>query len=215
MQRWSVADVMTVEVVSVGPACGYRQIADLLVSHRISAVPVVAVDGSVIGVVSEADLLEKLEYADARPRHPLVARHLPASPRMLGGDTAAALMTAPAVTISAAAPVSTAARVMTAARVKRLPVVDRDDRLVGIVSRHDVLQLFARPDGEVRHSVVHALGALGADVQGLRVEVNAGLVLLCGPVEDEGAAATMTALVASIPGVVDVLDELTRTARPV
>jgi CBS domain-containing protein len=207
MQRWSVADVMTTDVVSVGPATAYRQIADLLVRHRISAVPVLAVDGSVLGVVSQADLLEKLEYADARPRHPLVVRTL-SPPRTLTGDTAAALMSAPPVTISAAAPVSTAARVMTAARVKRLPVIDREGRLVGIVSRHDVLRLFARPDDEVRESVVHALAALGADLERLRVEVNGGLVLLDGPVEDGDTARTVVAVVAAIPGVVDVLDQL-------
>jgi CBS domain-containing protein len=212
MQRWSVADVMTTNVVSVGPAAGYRQIADLLVGHRISAVPVVAVDGSVIGVVSQADLLEKLEYADSRPHHPLVARTL-SSPRTLTGDTAAALMSSPAVTIGASAPVSTAARLMTAARVKRLPVTDPDGKLVGIVSRHDVLRLFARPDDEVRESVMHALAALGADATRLRVEVNGGLVLLSGPVDDEDTAHTIAAVVASIPGVVDVLDELNRPAH--
>ena len=212
MQRWSVADVMTTDVISVGPATGYRQIADLLVRHRISAVPVVAVDGSVIGVVSQADLLEKLEYADARPHHPLLARKMSA-PRTLTGDTAAALMSSPAVTIGATAPVSTAARVMSAARVKRLPVVDLDGKLVGVVSRHDVLRLFARPDDEVRESVVHALSALGVGSAPLRVEVNGGLVLLSGPVDDEGDAQMLVAVVAAIPGVVDVLDQLTRPAQ--
>jgi CBS domain-containing protein len=212
MQRWSVADVMTTDVVSVGPNSGYRQIADLLVRHRISAVPVVAADGSVIGVVSQADLLEKLEYADARPHHPLIARTM-SSPRTLTGDTAAALMSAPAVTIGATAPVSTAARLMGAARVKRLPVVDPDDKLVGIVSRHDVLRLFARPDEEVRASVLHALAALGADPKRLRAEVNSGLVLLSGPIDDEDTARTIAAVVASIPGVVEVLDELSRPAH--
>ena len=212
MQRWSVADVMTTDVVSVEPAAGYRQIADLLVGHRISAVPVVAVDGSVIGVVSQADLLEKLEYADSRPHHALMARTL-SSPRALSGDTAAALMSSPAVTIGATAPVSTAARLMTAARVKRLPVTDPDGKLVGIVSRHDVLRLFARPDDEVRESVLHALTSLGTDPARLRVEVTDGLVLLSGPVDDEDTALTITAVVASIPGVVEVLDELNRPAN--
>lgn len=212
MQRWSVADVMTTQVISVGPATGYRQIADLLVRHRISAVPVVAVDGSVLGVVSQADLLEKLEYADAWPHHPLVARTL-STPRTLSGDTAAALMSSPAVTIGATAPVSTAARVMTAARVKRLPVVDPDGRLVGVVSRHDVLRLFARPDDEVRESVLHALASLGVAPDRLRVEVIGGLVQLSGPVDDDVTALTLTAVVGSIPGVVDVLDQLNRPAH--
>jgi CBS domain-containing protein len=81
-------------------------------------------------------------------------------------------------------------------------------RLVGIVSRHDILRLFARPDDEVRESVVHALAALGADLERLRVEVNGGLVLLDGPVDDGDTARTVVAVVAAIPGVVDVLDQL-------
>ena len=208
MQRWSVADVMTTTVVSVRPGTAHRRIADLLVRKRISAVPVVAVDGSVLGVVSQADLLEKFEYA-AWPHHPLVARTM-SSPRMRTGDTAAALMSAPAVTVGATAAVSTAARLMGAARVKRLPVTDPGGKLVGIVSRHDVLRLFARPDEEVRESVLAALAALGADRRRLRVEVNGGLVLLSGPVDDEDTARTIEAVVASIPGVVDVLDQLSR-----
>jgi osmotically-inducible protein OsmY len=62
----------------------------------------------------------------------------------------------------------------------------------------------------VRESVLHALTSLGADPQRLRVEVNGGLVLLSGPVDDESTAQTITAVVAAIPAVVDVLDELRR-----
>jgi CBS domain-containing protein len=213
MLRWSVADVMTTPVVAVEPATGYRRIADLLVAHRISAVPVLAPDGSVLGIVSEADLLEKLAFPDARPHHPLVERALGPSPRTRTGDTAAALMSSPAVTIEAAAPVPTAARLMAAARVKRLPVVDRDGKLVGIVSRHDVLKLFARPDEEILDSVRQAVSALGLRPEQVQAEVTGGRVLLSGPVADEGIARTVTAVVASIPGVVNVRDQFSRAGR--
>src|SRR5690242_12865746 len=118
MHRLSVADIMTTGVVSVSRTTGYREIADLLVRHRISAVPVVDDGGLVLGVVSSADLLEKIEYADARPHHPLVTRTMSAA-RTARGDTAEGLMSSPAVTIEASAPVSKAARLMMAARVKR------------------------------------------------------------------------------------------------
>ena len=74
--RWYVGDVMTRDVVSVAPTAGYKEIADLMVRRSISAVPVVDAQRQVLGVVSEADLLAKLEYADRVPRHPLTARRM-------------------------------------------------------------------------------------------------------------------------------------------
>jgi CBS domain-containing protein len=210
MHRLSVADLMTTDVVSVSPGTGYREIADLLVRRRISAVPVVSAEGRVLGVVSQADLLQRIEYADARPHHPLVARTM-SSPRSAGGTTADSLMSSPAVTIDAAAPVSKAARLMMAARVKRLPVVDSDGRLVGVLSRHDVLQLLARPDDEIRRAVEHTLRALGLGPPQLRVEVTGGQVRLSG-VADDDTARTAAAVLAALPGVVDVVDATSRPA---
>ena len=68
MNRWRVADVMTAVVVSVRPHTGYQRVADLLVQHAISAAPVVDEDGSVLGEVSAADLLPKLNYPERVPR---------------------------------------------------------------------------------------------------------------------------------------------------
>jgi CBS domain-containing protein len=123
-------------------------VADLLVQHGVSAVPVVDATGSVAGVVSEADLLAKLEYADRTPRHPLSARRMRYRSRKAAGDTAAELMTAPAVTVHATETVTRAARLMDAAGIKRLPVVDGGGRLVGIVARRDLLRL--TPDRTAR-----------------------------------------------------------------
>src|SRR5947207_11121421 len=157
MKRWYVGDVMTRDVVSVGTTTGYKEIADLMVRHSISAVPVVDAQRHVLGVVSEADLLAKLEYADRVPRHPLAARRIRADRQKAAGDTAGELMTTPAVTVGPTETVTRAARLMDAARVKRLPVVDADGRLVGIVSRRDLVRLYTRPDPQVRTSVTEGV----------------------------------------------------------
>lgn len=208
MHSMSVADVMTTDVVRIAPDVGYRQIADLLVSHRIRAVPVVNADGVVLGVVSQADLLDRLQHADDRPHHPLVARARSAS-RPTGGGTAADLMSAPAVTVRADVPVSTAARLMVAAGVKQLPVLDADRTLVGIVSRHDVLRVLARSDHELHAEVERTLLTLDLPIRKLRVDVHGGLVRL-GGITDEDSARTAFTVVASVLGVVDVLDGTTR-----
>lgn len=75
MRTVTVADVMTREVLTVSPDTGLRQIADLLVNRGLSALPVIGEQDNVLGTVSEADLLPKLEYPDRRPHHPLATRH--------------------------------------------------------------------------------------------------------------------------------------------
>lgn len=208
VQRWCVADLMTRDVVTVTPTTGYQRIADLLVSRRISAVPVIGPDRQVLGVVSEADLMERLEYADRIPRHPLAARRLPAGGRGVPGDTAADLMTSPAVTIAPTATVSKAARLMSAARVKRLPVVDPDVGLVGIVSRHDLLHLYTRSDEELRQSVIHSLEALSVSPDRMTVQVIGGVVTLHGQVARRSTANTLIGVVESTPGVINVIDQV-------
>src|SRR5690242_18784603 len=144
MKRWYVADVMTRDVVSVGATTGYKQIADVMVQHGISGVPVVDTAHHVLGVVSEADLLAKLEYADRVPRHPLAARGMRVDRVKAAGDTAGELMTSPAVTVRATDTVTRVARLMDASRVRRVPVVDEAGQLVGIVSRRDLVRMYLR-----------------------------------------------------------------------
>ncbi len=210
MKRWYVGDVMTREVVTVAADTGYKAIADLMVRHSVSAVPVVDAERRVLGVVSEADLLAKLEYADRVPRHPLVTRHMRNGRQKASGDTAGALMTAPAVTIRATESVTGAARLMEAARVKRIPVVDGDGRLVGIVSRRDLVRLYTRSDREVCHAVQEGvLRSLWIDPALLGLRVRSGIVTLSGHVDRRSLAEIVVAFTRATPGVVDVVDELT------
>lgn len=124
-----VQDVMTIEVVVAQPTTPVKQVARLLADHRLSALPVVDGCGRVLGVVSEADL-----PGDGRP----VADGQAAA-------TAAGVMTSPAVAVMPQATVTEAASRMQAAGVKRLPVVAGSGRLVGIVSRADLLRPLTRP----------------------------------------------------------------------
>jgi CBS domain-containing protein len=209
MQRLTVADVMTRDVFTVGPEAGYQTIADLLVTRSVSAVPVVDESGRVLGIVSEADLLAKLEYTDRLPHHALATRRMRGSHRKARGDIASELMSSPAVTIGAEASVSRAARLMDAARVKRLPVVDPHGRLLGLVSRRDLVRLYARSDAQIRSAVHEVLRALWLAPDSIAVSCEAGVVGLQGRLDRRTTAEIVVNFVRSTPGVVDVQDELT------
>jgi CBS domain-containing protein len=134
---------MTAPVVAVSRVTPYREIAHLLASHQISGLHVVLMDHHVAGVISEADLVAARDKETWRAR--VAAR---VEQHWYGGHQHAAilageLMTAPAVTIHPDETVATAARVMTAHRVSRLPVVDKDGTLIGIVSQGDLLNALA------------------------------------------------------------------------
>jgi CBS domain-containing protein len=208
MRRIAVGDVMTREVITVEEQTGFREIADLLVNRSISAVPVVDATGKVVGLVSEADLLPKLEYTDRLPHHPLALRRTRAAQHKADSNRAVDLMTAPAVTVSPDVSVSRAARMLEAARVKRLPVVDEHGRLLGIVSRRDLVRTYVRTDIQLRASVLEILDALWIDPTTVTVECIAGIVRLDGRVERRSTAGIVATVVRSTPGVVDIIDEL-------
>jgi CBS domain-containing protein len=198
-----VRDIMTTGVVTVRPDTPYRKIAALFREHRVSGFPVTAEDGTVIGVVSESDLL-----ALAAGRQHL--GHC-ADDQATAGD----LMTHPAMTISPHDLVQTAARVMHSHRLQRLPVVDRDRRLEGIVSRSDVLSVFHRSDEEIRREITQDVIADGffTDPARLTVTVHNGIVTLQGEVGSAVLGAGIASQVEHLEGVVAVRDRFAYTAR--
>src|SRR5690348_12869757 len=132
MKKWVVDDVMTTAVVSVPADAPYRGVVDLLVSQRFSAVPVVDASGRVTGVVSEADLLRKIEYAgDEQPRI-FEGRRRRGERGKATARTAKQLMSSPAVAVLTGTSIAAAARLMDKEGVKRLPVIDNLGRLIGI-----------------------------------------------------------------------------------
>jgi CBS domain-containing protein len=206
MQRHTVDTVMTREVVSVYPNTSFKKIAALLSEHDISAVPVTDFQGRVIGIVSEADLI------DTMGDPPVRRRRRERRPSLRSAKTIAAdLMTTPAKTVAPATDITMAARLLTARKIKRLPVVNAEGCLVGILSRHDLVRLFVRSDdaieGEIEDDVL--LRALCIDPVGIQVAVHEGVVTLMGQVERRSQVAVAATLVHRVTGVVDVTDRLT------
>jgi malic enzyme/predicted transcriptional regulator len=206
----TVRDVMTHSVTSVQRRAPLKEVAQALIDNNISGVPVVDVDGSVLGVVSEADFLIKEQGADAIRHRPL-ARFLGESSESrdqlvkLGATTAGDAMTAPAVTITPGRSIHEAAAIMTARRVNRLPVVD-DGRLVGIVSRADLVRAYVRSDDElattIRQDVI--LRILWLDPALFTVVVKDGVAAISGRVERRSTAEMIEHSVRMVPGIVDV-----------
>lgn len=205
---WNVAAVMTTDVVTVAPGAVYKEVVERLRDHRVSAVPVVDAERRVIGIVSEADLLLKEERPVSGPGGPLVHPHGDAA--RAEARSAAALMSSPAVTVGPEATLTEAARLMHRKHVKRLPVVDADGRLVGIVSRADLLQVFLRSDEsiakEVREDVLRH--ALATDPDSVGVTVEEGVARLEGQVETRSLARIAARLVRAVEGVVAVDNRL-------
>jgi len=202
MRDWTVDDVMTKAVVSVDETASYRSVVDELIGHRFSAVPVVDAFGRVSGVVSEADLLRKIEYAgDEAPRLFEGRRRRGERGKALA-RTAAELASTPAATVLTGTSIAAAARLMDREQVKRLPVVDDLGRLVGIVTRGDLLKVHLRPDDDLRADVEDGLTAQ------VTAEVDGGVVTLDGHVELASTAAGMVRQAQRIPGVVGVVDRI-------
>lgn len=144
-----VKDVMTRDVVTVSPGAALKHAAELLVQHKVSGLPVVDIDGRVLGVISERDLLFKaqgeLEGHDWLRwlTDPLAVTDR----RKLDARLVGEAMTSP-VTVGPNQPIAWAARLMLGSGVKRLPVVEQG-RLAGIVTRADLMRALARPDAEI------------------------------------------------------------------
>ncbi len=206
--QWRVSDVMTAKVISVTGNASYKQIAQLLHEHHLTAVPVLTPEGQVAGVVSEADLLRKQESHDGSGHRPSWQLH-PAVRAKTEARTAAGLMTAPAVTIGPDAVLGTAARLMSGHRIKRLPVVDPHGKLIGIVSRADLLRCFLRSDAEIAAEASAVLTEiLLADAAAIRVTAHDGVITLAGRLASQEQVAAAVRLAEAIDGVVAVTDKL-------
>ncbi|WP_405682446.1 CBS domain-containing protein [Streptomyces sp. NBC_00057] len=191
MRHRSVADLMTPTAVSVQRGTTFKEIARLLDEFGVTAVPVVDEKGCAVGVVSEADLLRR---RNARS----------------GANTAVGLMSHPAITAAPEWSVVRAARVMEKHKVKRLPVVDNNGRLIGVLSRSDLLQLFLRRDHAIQEEILEEVltHTLRLSPSSLTVEVADGLVTLSGTVGRHSLVPIILRLCRSVDGVVDVINRL-------
>ncbi|MFI7300987.1 CBS domain-containing protein [Streptomyces sp. NPDC050121] len=205
-----VEDLMTTAVVSVRRDMGFKDIAQHLAEHDITAVPVVDDQGRPVGVVSEADLLRKQESQVDPGGHLTTAHLLPAERAKALALTAEGLMTSPAVTARPQWSVVEAARAMARHHVKRLPVVDDAGRLVGLVSRGDLVHVFLRRDLTIREEITTDVLArtLGLDPGAVTAQVTDGRVTLSGTVPQESLIPIAVRLSESVDGVVDVTSRL-------
>jgi CBS-domain-containing membrane protein len=144
--RVNVAEVMTREVVTVGPNDPVSQVAEKLLEHEFTALPVIDGDRTVVGIVSDTDLLRRADMKirmsvkkalEPSARQPFIDQ-LRQSPLKVHE-----VMNRPVSTVSPDTSLATAARLMMDWRINRLPVTDRDGRLLGILGRHDLLRALA------------------------------------------------------------------------
>lgn len=209
----NVTHVMTREVLCVAPETPLREVAAFLIDHGISGAPVCDADGTLLGVISEADILVKERGPQAHKGGFLTALAFGAHPdddAKLSARTAGEAMTRPAITITPMRPVAAAAALMLEHGVNRLPVV-RHDRLVGIVTRADLVRAFRRTDEEIareiRQDVIEHMLWLEPGV--VEVTVEGGEVELAGELDRHSEAVLLAKQVARVPGVVGVADRLT------
>ena len=204
----TVKDVMTTRVIWVKKDATFREMAVALRDHRVSAFPVIDDDGKVIGVVSEADMLTKEALVDELGIFGgILHRRDQAKARgIIAGD----LMTTAVVAVRPGDTVEHAAKLMYDRGVKRLPVTDESGHLVGIISRADVLSVFARTDEDIRKEITGEvlLGEFLTDPRTLDVAVKDGIVTLAGVPETSESGHEIVRRIRHVQGVVAVRDEL-------
>jgi CBS domain-containing protein len=204
----TIRDVMTTSVLTVRPDTPLKDVARLLIDSDVSGVPVIDDQGAVLGVVSEGDFLVK-EQGPQALRHRRLARLLgesEATRRQIGkvaARTAGEAMTTPAVTMEPSRSIQDAAAVMTERRVNRLPVVE-SGRLIGIVTRADLVRAYLRTDEElvrtIRQDVLHRV--LWLDPASFDVTVHNGEAVVRGNVERRSTARIVEEAIAMVPGIV-------------
>lgn len=192
-----VTAVMSHPVITVAPGASVKDAASLLVTHGISALPVVDSGGELVGIISEADLLS----IEARPDPRTQAMPI----RPTAGSTPHAVsdvMTKKVITVTTGSELADAARIMIEAEIKRLPVM-RGRRLVGIVSRRDLIRVIARRDGDLQAQLERRLKEVGFAGKNSAVTVRAGVATIATP--DQGFERRLAESVAlTVPGVLEV-----------
>jgi CBS domain-containing protein len=218
------ADVMVTNVISVGPDACVQDVARTLLSARISAVPVVGSDGKLLGMVSEGDLMRRVEAGTGRTRPWWLAI-------LTGKEVLAAefvkehtrkvtdVMTRDVVTAAPETPLSTIANLLEKNAIKRVPIV-QDGKVVGIVSRANLLQALASlskqaevatsiNDSKIREKVITRLNAEQWTTPSvINVIVQDGTVELWGIVDSASAKNAVRVVAEVTPGVRAVNDNL-------
>lgn len=191
-----VHEVMTSTPVTVHSTTSVKDALALLDRRSITMLPVVADDETLVGVLSEADLLVGRVLPDVR------ATLIPHTHDRPDGSraTVGSVMTSLVLTVSRETDVSEVTKVMTATGVKSLPVLDAERKVVGVISRRDIVRTMARPDAEIERELAALFRSLELDWQ---VEVDEGQVRVTGPSEARDRSLALSA-VSTVAGVVHV-----------
>jgi CBS domain-containing protein len=208
-----VGDVMSQEVVTITEGAVLKEAATVMVKSGVSGLPVISDDRKVIGIITEADFVTaEASRAWGRQRRRLLANFLGDS-KPPNAKTVGDVMTSDPHTIDSASSVTEAARMMTDLRVKRLPVVLPDNTLVGVISRADVMAVFARPDEELCNVIANdvAVGVLGLSPGEVSVAVEDGVASLSGHLPSRSDARILEELATRVEGVVAVESSVTWT----
>lgn len=187
-------DIMSRPVVTVTPDVSAKEAARILAAHGFTALPVVDDDERLIGIVTEADLLPGRIPPD--PRFPRTGE-----PRRAGGSVRE-VMTSPATAMAPGCDLATLARALIDARIRAMPIAD-GGRVVGIVTRGDIVATFARDDSEIAADVERHLSIYGGPDR-WHVDVRDGVVRIADEFEDETDRHVATLLAKAVPGVVEV-----------
>ena len=212
-----VADIMTREVVCVAPDASVRDVAHLMLQHRISGVPVVDAERRVLGVVSEGDLIRRPEIGTDHANRGWLGMFISDEKQTRDfiksrGRSASEVMTQPAICVSAETSLEEAVGVMERHGIKRLPVLDQG-KLVGLMTRADIVQAWVRQqatpssegDRELRERVGTRLQGIAlAESARINVEVEDGVVRLWGTVQSARQRDAIVVAVRSLDGVKDV-----------
>ena len=212
MHHVLVSDVMTTDVVSVGPDDSFAQVVRVMNGTGVRAVPVLSEHGALLGVVSEADLMATAARPAGEERPWWRPRHVPRrhSGAKAGAATAEQLMSTHVETVHPWTRVAAAARRMRAGELRWMPVTDAEGTVVGVLSRSDVLGVFLRDDEEIRAEIERDVfgRALSADPERVRAEVDDGVVTLLGELPTRSDVEIARHLVSGMDGVVAIVDRL-------
>jgi CBS domain-containing protein len=205
----SVASVMSSPVVTVTPETSFKAAVQMLRRKRVSGLPVVDATGRLVGIVTEGDLLNKVEQRNPDSYVPESRRHRLDRARAIALDVSSAMSTE-VTTVGPDFPIALAAREMHTRGFKRLPVVDASGALVGIVSRGDLLTVFLRSDARVRADVRRTLRAAEANHGGRQLtgKVTGGVVVLSGTFDERSRLEATVRAVTTIDGVVGVRSQM-------
>jgi CBS domain-containing protein len=220
----NAAEIMTCDAVTIGHRASLRDAIRLMLDHRVSGLPVVDEAGRLVGILTEGDLIRRGETGTERQRRPWLEFLL--GPGRLAEDYVKThgrrveeVMTREVATVRPDTAVTDVVQLMERRRIKRLPVVD-GDRLVGIVSRADLMRAVAQildragaaPPGDaaIRERVLFEFQKAQGWVprSGVGVTVKDGIVELNGAIFEERERAALRVAAENVPGVKRVVDRL-------